>query len=151
MDMLINVFINVLLYVSIPFAIRYAILRRPIENKWIAIGILVPVFIGFSILINVQREESQRKIYQQLNIPYTPRPHMIGSPILYGSLVASYFILRRGRKKTAATDSNSSTALIDKASNRPTVCPNCKAAVSTDSVYCHKCGNNITAAKKVVS
>ena len=89
-----------MLYISIPVAIRYAILRRPIQNKWIAMGILVPVFIGFAILINVQREEGQKRISQQLGIPYKSTPHMIGSPILYGAMVASYFILRRDRKKT---------------------------------------------------
>ena len=149
MEAFFNIVVNVVMYISIPVAIRYAILRRPIQNKWIAIGILAPIFVGFAILINIQREEGQRQISQQLGIPYKSRPHMIGSPILYGTIIASYFILRRGRKKTEVDDS--STASTDSPVVRSSTCPKCKAEVIADSVYCHKCGNNITKGQKGVS
>jgi cadmium resistance protein CadD (predicted permease) len=99
---LINILVNFLFYISIPIAIRYVILRKPIKSKWIAIGILVPIFIGFSILINIQRDEGQKKIYQELNIPYKPRPHMIDSPMLYAAMALSFSILRRGHKNSEA-------------------------------------------------
>jgi hypothetical protein len=147
MDTLFNISVNVVMYISIPVAIRYAILRRPIKNKWIAMGILVPIFIGFAILINVQREEGQKKIYQQLGIPYKSTPHMIGSPILYGAMIASYFILRRGRK-TEKVAVEKPTVSTDDIANRQTTCPNCRIEVPTDSVYCHKCGTNITEGRR---
>lgn len=105
MEALFNIVMYIVMYIFIPVVIRYAILRQPIQNKWIAIGILAPIFVGFSIQINIQREEGQRQISQQLGIPYKSRRHMIGSPILYGTIFASYFILRRGRKKTEIDES----------------------------------------------
>jgi hypothetical protein len=57
--------INFLCYISIPITIRYLFLRKPIKNKWIAIGILVPIFIGFSILINIQRDELIENVNQR--------------------------------------------------------------------------------------
>jgi cadmium resistance protein CadD (predicted permease) len=99
MDYLINVLINFVFYISIPVVIRYVVLRKPIKSKWITIGILVPIFIGFSVLINIQRDEAQKKIYQELNMPYKPSPHMIGSPILYIAMALSYSIMRRGYKR----------------------------------------------------
>ncbi len=99
---LINILVSFLFYISIPIAIRYVILRKPIKSKWIAIGILVPIFIGFSIVINIQRDEVQKKIYQELNMPYKSRPHMIGSPILYVAMALSYGILRRRNKNSEA-------------------------------------------------
>jgi hypothetical protein len=77
LDALIYIFIKVLLYMSlymsIPVAIRYVVLRRPIENKWVAIAILAPIFIGFSVLINVQREDFRRKSSEQFGLPYKSR------------------------------------------------------------------------------
>jgi len=99
MEQLLTFFVFIFAYMTIPLAIRYVILRRPIENKWIAIGILVPIFIGFSVLINIQRDEMGRKIDQAYGMPHTPRTHMLGTPILFGAMIASYFILRRSRKE----------------------------------------------------
>jgi len=146
MEALFNILTNFLIYISIPVGIRYAILRRPIQRKWVAMVILVPIFIGFATLIGVQREEGQKKVSQQLGIPYRSTPHMIGSPLLYGAIVVSYFILRRSRKQMEKV-SEKATTPTDSANNRPTTCSKCKAEVSTDSVYCHKCGNNIAEGK----
>lgn len=55
MEYVIDVLVNVLLYLSIPILIRYVILRKPLQKKWITIVILIPIFIGFSFLINIQR------------------------------------------------------------------------------------------------
>lgn len=98
---LLNIVLTFIFYISIPVAIRYAILRKSIKSRWVAVGILVPIFIGFSILINIQRDEGQMKIYQELNMPYKSGPHMIGSPVLYIAMALSYGILRkRSKKKT---------------------------------------------------
>jgi hypothetical protein len=148
MDYVINVLVYFLFYISIPIAIRYVILRRPIKRKWIVIGILVPIFIGFSILINIQRDESQKKIDQEFNMPYKPRPHMLGSPILYIAMALSYGILRRGHKKSE-TMKDASVQQITEAKNILPVCPHCKTEISTESAYCHKCGNKIAEAYKV--
>lgn len=101
MGALFNAIFNFVIYISIPVAVRYVILHRPIRNKWIAMGILVPIFIGFATLIGAQREEGQKRIYQQLGVPVGSAPHMIGSPILYVAIFASYFILSRRRSKHA--------------------------------------------------
>lgn len=113
MEALLNILFSVAMYMSIPVAIRYVILRRPVENKWIAFGILVPIIIGFAVLANIQREEGQKRISQQLGIPHKSTPHMFGSPILYGAMIASYFILRRGRRKTEVTGENTTTSTKD--------------------------------------
>jgi len=147
MDYVINIIVNFLFYISIPIAIRYLILRKPIKSKWIAIGILVPIFIGCSILINLQRDEAQKKIYKELNMRYKPRPHMIGSPILYLALAFSYSILRRGYKNSTAMKSEPLQQVVG-TRNVSSDCPNCKADISTDSVYCHKCGNMLTETDK---
>jgi hypothetical protein len=97
-----NFLINFLLYISIPIVIRYLILKRPIESKWIAIGILIPIFIGSSILLNIQRDELLIQSSRKINIPYKPGPHMIGSPVLYVAMALSYVILRRRNKETGA-------------------------------------------------
>ena len=101
---------------------------------------MVPIFIGFAILINVQREEGQKRIYKKWGIPYKSAPHMVGSPILFGAgaIVASYFILRRGPKKTEGMGDSRIVSTVG-----TTACLKCKAEVSSDSVYCHKCGNKI--------
>lgn len=145
MDYVINVLVYFLFYISIPIAIRYVILRKPIKSKWIVIGILVSIFIGFSILINIQRDEAQKKIYQEFNMPYKPRPHMLGSPILYIAMALSYGILRRGHKKLEKMK-DESVQQIAEAKNILPVCPNCKTEISTESAYCHKCGNKIAEA-----
>jgi|GEM_PF-2089945 len=100
MHYVINVLIYFSLYVSIPIAIRFVILRKPIKSKWVTIGILVPIFIGFSIFINIQRDEAQKNIYQNLNLPYKSRPHMLGSPTLYIAMILSYIVLRRRSRKS---------------------------------------------------
>jgi hypothetical protein len=128
----VNVASNIVVYLSVPVAIRYLILRRPIRSRWIAIAILVPLFVGFATLIGVQREERQRQFSQQLGIPYRSTPHIIGSPILYAAMVASYFILRGGRKKPRMGTDDS------------TACPRCNAELSKDAVYCSMCGKKIS-------
>ncbi len=100
MHYVINVLIYFSLYISIPLAIRYVILRKPIKSKWVTIGILIPIFIGFSIIINIQRDEAQKNIYQKLNLPYKSRPHMLGSPTLDIAMILSYIILRRRNRKS---------------------------------------------------
>ncbi len=145
MDYVINILVSFLFYISIPIAIRYVILRKPIKRKWIAIGILVPIFIGFSILINIQRDEAQKKISQEFNLTYKPRTHMLGSPILYIAIALSYGILRRGHKKSG-TMKDESVQQVAEAKNIMPVCPNCKTEISTESAHCHKCGNKIAEA-----
>lgn len=144
MDYVINVLINFLFYISIPVVVRYIILRRPIKSKWVAIGILVPIFLGFSVLINIQRDAGQKKIYQELNMPYKPRAHMLGSPILYIAMALSYGIMRQGHKKSETI--NDERIQKDKDNNILSVCPNCKTEISTEFAYCHKCGNKIAQA-----
>ena len=99
MDYVINALVNFLLYISIPIAIRYLIVREPIKKRWLLIAILLPIFIGFSVLINIQRDDAQKNIYQKYNIPYKPQPHILGSGILYGAMALSYAILRRENNK----------------------------------------------------
>jgi hypothetical protein len=141
MDNVINILIYFLIYISIPIAIRYVILRRPIKSKWIAIGILIPIFIGFSILINIQRDEAQMKLDQEFNMPYKPSPHMLGSPILYIAMALSYGILRRGHKNSAALKNKPIKEVAE--TNMSLFCPNCKTSIPIKSVYCHKCGNKL--------
>src|SRR5665647_122575 len=106
MEQLLTFFVFIFAYMTIPLAIRYVILRRPIENKWIAIGILVPIFIGFAVLINIQRDEIGKRIDWEYGMSHTPRTHMFGSPVLFGTMILSYFILRRSRKDAKAGDEN---------------------------------------------
>jgi hypothetical protein len=111
--------INFLCYISIPIAIRYVFLRKPIENKWIAIGILVPIFIGFSILINIQRDDLNEKVNQKYGLQHKPGTHMIGSPMLYAVMLLSYFILRRGQKNRNSTSFKENKNLIEVKNNHP--------------------------------
>jgi len=113
MEYVLNFITNILCYISIPVVIRYVILRRPIHNKWAAIGVLVPIFIGFAILINVQRAEMQKELLEGSGIPYKSSGHMIGSPILYAAMFFSYSILRRGSKKTNIASDNTSDPVND--------------------------------------
>lgn len=103
---IINVVLAFLLYISGPVLIRYVLLRKPIESKWVTVGILVPFFIVFQLNNYIQKEVAQRKIYQELNIPYNARPTGSVSPILFLSMVLSYNILRRreGTKKQWQAD-----------------------------------------------
>lgn len=104
---LISLLLNFLMYMSIPLLLRFVILRRPIENKWLVVAILIPLFIGFSILINVQRDEAQQAIFESAkqklgittNAPYKPTTHTFGSPLLYLAMYLSYRLLRRNEKK----------------------------------------------------
>lgn len=100
MDYVINFLLNFSFYISVPVVIRYMILRRPIKSKWITVSILALLFIGFSVLINAQKEAAIRNIYQEANLPYKPRPHMIGSPILIMAMIISYNIMRREKKNS---------------------------------------------------
>lgn len=113
MEQTINILINFLFYVSIPLIIRYIILRRPLNNKWIAFVILIPVFIGFSMLIS----EQKKQFYQESGVNYKPR--MIGSPLLYSSMIGSYFILCGSfrRKREADKKNNSDNDDADKLTN----------------------------------
>ncbi|MBI9047246.1 MAG: zinc ribbon domain-containing protein [Anaerolineaceae bacterium] len=128
-----------LLYISIPIVIRFVILRKPIKRKWIAIGILAPIFIVFSILLNVQRERANIRIYQELNMPHKPKMHMIGSPLLYVAMMLSFRILCKDnivgpffRTKTA-----SSHHIISK-------CPQCGFDIKPDQKECEICGLNLS-------
>ena len=96
---MINFIGNFFLYISIPLLIRYVILKKPITSKWVTLGVLVFIFVGFSILINIQRDDLQGKLDADLNIPYTPKTHMVGSPLLYVAMAISYSILRRGNSQ----------------------------------------------------
>ena len=113
MEQTINFSINFLFYVSIPLIIRYIILRRPLNNKWIAFVILIPVFIGFSMLIS----EQKKQFYQESGVNYKSR--MIGSPLLYSSMIGSYFILCGSfkRKREADKKNNSDNDDADKLTN----------------------------------
>ena len=142
MEPLFNILTNFLLYISIPVAIRYAILRRPIRSKWIVVIILFPIFVVFATLIGNQREEGQKRIYEQAGMSYRSTPHMIGSPILYVAMVLSFFVLRRGHTKKQPTSDEPVVSTNEK-SSRLTACLTCKAEVSNESAYCHKCGNRI--------
>lgn len=143
MEPLLNILTNFLLYISIPVAIRYAIFRRPIRSKWIAVVILFPIFVVFATLIGNQREEAQKRIYEQAGMPYRSTPHMIGSPILYVAMALGFIVLRRGHTKKQPT---SIKPVVSKNENddSPTICLKCKTQISTDASYCHQCGSKIT-------
>jgi hypothetical protein len=95
-----------LLYISIPVIVRYIILRKPLENKWAAIGIIAPLFICFIIVTNIIRVESQKKLSQELGIPHRTRPHVVVTPMLAAAMLASYSIMRKGHKKSKSTEPN---------------------------------------------
>ncbi|MDO8283227.1 MAG: hypothetical protein Q7U10_11505 [Thermodesulfovibrionia bacterium] len=104
MDYVIHGLINFLSYISIPILIRYVILRRPIESKWIAISILVIIYFVFATLINISKDELQRALSEANGLTYKPAHHMFGAPILDMTMVLSYFILRRRRKESGPLD-----------------------------------------------
>lgn len=81
---IINIIINLATYLAVPLLIRYVFYKKPIQRKWVAISILLPLFIIFAWALNVIRE-SAIPGYQ----------HMIGSPLLWSSMIASYFILTK--------------------------------------------------------
>ena len=101
MQYLFNITIYLALYLSVPFAIRFILLRRAMNRKWVAICILIPLFIMFSLFLNVQRDHARKQLAQEYGIPYKSRPHMIGSPVLYLPTALSYIILRKGHKNPA--------------------------------------------------
>ena len=105
-DGVINILSWLTLYMSAPIIIRYVIMRRPIENKWIVIGMLVPIFIGCALLNNIHKEEGQKRLYQQLGIPHKSTKHIFGSPILDMAMITSYYILYRKRKETEVRGEN---------------------------------------------
>lgn len=99
---LFNVILYFLIYISIPVALRYVIIRKPVKSKFNTIAILVPIFIGFSIMINIQKDDAQKMLYQELNMPYKQTSHLIGSPLLYIAMAFSYGILRRDKNRKKA-------------------------------------------------
>nr|MBC8420879.1 DUF2628 domain-containing protein [Desulfobacterales bacterium] len=90
----------------------------------------------------IQRDELQKKIYQELNMSYKPRAHMMGSPILYIAMAISYFILRKGRKKTSPAKNK---ILKSKTSNLAGVirCPSCNTYQFSKKLICPNCGYNL--------
>lgn len=113
MEQIFNIIVNILMYLSIPLAIRFLILRRPIERKWVVVLILIPIFIVFAIFVNALKNQ----YYQEIGVNY--KSHIIGSPILYASLIASYFILcfsstTKKTKDTAIKADAANNAIRDK-------------------------------------
>jgi len=98
MESLLNVATWFLLYISIPLLIRFAFLKKPIENKWITFGILLLLFIVFGTIGYAIREQALMEIAERYGIAYERRPHLFGSVPLYLSMFVSYFILTAGRK-----------------------------------------------------
>ncbi|MFW5930978.1 MAG: hypothetical protein ACOCQI_04415 [Desulfosalsimonas sp.] len=94
------------IYISIPLIIRYGHLKRPVKTRKNAIFILIPLFIAFSYHVHTQKTEAQKEILEQIGAPdRNTTPGMIGSPLLYGAMAASYFILRRkNRLKSSNND-----------------------------------------------
>lgn len=79
-----NIVINIATYLAVPLLIRYVFYKKPIEKRWVVLSILLPLFIIFAWAVNVLRESVN-----------PGHPHMIGSPLLWASMVASYYILRK--------------------------------------------------------
>lgn len=60
--------LNFTVYISIPIVVRYLILRKPLKSKWLAIGILVVIFIGFSsVTYRIASAEIMRYYLNNLN------------------------------------------------------------------------------------
>lgn len=96
--------LNFLLYIAVPVLIRYGLLRRPIQTKAAAIAVLAPIAIGFTLLIWASKDELQRKVHQQAGIPYKRHGHMIGSPMLFLAMAASYSLLRRPSRNAGSDE-----------------------------------------------
>jgi len=108
MNYFINIVSNLFVYFSAPLAIRYIIFRRPIHRKWVAILVLIPIFVTLSIMVNIQREHLREKLYQEHNIPYSRRTTSTTPPILWLSMVASFFILTKNDRNSKKGDSTES-------------------------------------------
>jgi len=148
--------ISLVLYLALPLAIRFVILRRPIKQRWAAVCILIPLFVGFSVLINVQRDIGLKNLSYEYGLPHKPRPHMLGSLSLYLAMFASYYILRCKREE----DNNHDSHHIEMSGDNPVEtsshfslrenlviikCQSCGQAMSKRAERCPKCGtNNVT-------
>lgn len=103
MEYIFNVATWFLVYISVPLSIRYIFLRKPIDNKWIAIAVLAVLFIIFGVIGNIIREQVLIDLADQTGIPYRQRTHMFGSIPLYIAMIFSYYILRKA-KNTSGED-----------------------------------------------
>lgn len=110
-DMIVNTLISFSAYLFFPLAIRFVFLRRPVRTRWAAILILLVIFVASAIELNRQRDKAHCELYKEIGLPYKPRPHMIGSPLLYIAIVVSYSILRKKEKNKPRPGATSSAAV----------------------------------------
>ncbi|MFP3980583.1 MAG: hypothetical protein ACLFUY_04255 [Desulfobacterales bacterium] len=131
------------IYISIPLIIRYGHLKRPVKTRKNAVFILIPLFIAFSYHIHIQKTEAQKEILEQIGAPArNTTPSMIGSPLLYGAMVASYFILRRKNRVKNSNNDNPKTHNTEKHAlpvKQPTFSPENTAANQKETTT--KAGN----------
>lgn len=128
-----------ILYLSIPIIIRYLVLKRPIKRRFIIFIILIPIYLTFSFIIQQKRSKGQEEIYRKFNIPYENTSHMIGSPLLFTSMIIAYFILHKGAKNEIRKNDNETTNnKFDEQLNstdilpKEIVCPSCGSELLLD-------------------
>lgn len=85
--------IELLAYLSIPLSIRYVIARRPLQSPSAALFILLFVFLIFTTIACAQREQVALGMKGQPVTIYNPYIRPVGCPILYVSLLMSFYIL----------------------------------------------------------
>ena len=140
MTHLVNITIYLTIYLSIPAAIRFIILRRPVKRKWVAIVILLPLFFIFSAALSLQRTAAQNEIRRSAGLPQKTHSNSFGSPLLYSAMVANYYILRRKLSQKADAGAPEIRP-IDVGITR--ICPACRLQILPEARFCHRCGARI--------
>lgn len=89
------IIIQIVFCYSIPVIIRYIILRKPILRRVIALLLLIPLYLLFSMITS----HFGNKINENIKIPNSNSSNIPYVAILYSSLGFAYYILREGIKK----------------------------------------------------
>jgi preprotein translocase subunit Sec63 len=82
---------------------------------------LLPLFILFSVMLNIEREAASKAIDQQVGVVHTPGPHMFGSPLLYLAMALSYVVLMKSnadKKNTSDAGTNNENSFEDDESKK---------------------------------